>query len=79
MTIEAAADRAQLGGTTISGGDWISIDGDSGRVYQGRHEIRVTRPEAELAEIAQWRAKHHAHGNGKPKPAHKQGAEMRLT
>jgi pyruvate,orthophosphate dikinase len=79
MTIEAAADRAQLAGTTISGGDWISVDGDSGRIYQGRGEIRVTRPEAELAEIEQWRAEHHARGQSKPKPAHKQDAEMRLT
>lgn len=75
MTIEAAADRADLAGTTISGGDWISIDGDSGHIYQGRREIRVTRPEAELAEIAQWRAEHHRHGHGKPKSAHKQNAE----
>ena len=70
MTIEAATDRARLGGKTISGGDWISIDGDSGRIYQGRREIRVTRPEAELAEIEQWRAEHHAHGHVKPKQAH---------
>ena len=79
MTIEAAADRARLGATTISGGDWISIDGDSGRIYLGRHEIHVTRPEAELAEIAQWRAEHHAHSHGKPKPTHRQEAEVRLT
>jgi pyruvate,orthophosphate dikinase len=75
MTIDAAADRADLAGTTISGGDWISIDGDSGRIYQGQREIRVTRPEAELAQIAQWRAEHHRHGHGKPKSAHKQHAE----
>jgi pyruvate,orthophosphate dikinase len=76
MTIEKAADRAQLAGTTISGGDWISIDGDSGRIYQGRRDIRVTRPEAELAEIEQWR-----NGHGRPKPAAKHDAEteMRLT
>ena len=78
MTIEVAADRAQLAGTTISGGDWISIDGDSGRIYQGRREIRVTRPEAELTEIEQWRAEHHGHSHGKPKPAHKQDTEMTL-
>ena len=79
MTVEIAADRAHLAGTTISGGDWISIDGDSGRIYQGRREIRVTRPEAELAEIEQWRAEHHEHRHGKPKPAHHKHAETRLT
>jgi len=46
---------------------------------QGRREIRTTRPEAELAEVEQWRAEHQAHGHGKPKPALKQDPEMRLT
>jgi len=55
MTIDLAADRAQLAGTTISGSDWITIDGDSGNIYLGRCETVVTRPEAELAEIASWR------------------------
>ena len=56
MTIDLAADRAQLAGTTISGSDWITIDGDSGNIYPGRCETVVTRPEAELAEIASWRS-----------------------
>ena len=56
MTIDLAADRAQLADTTISGSDWITIDGDSGNIYPGRCETVVTRPEAELAEIASWRS-----------------------
>ena len=56
MTIDVAADRAQLAGTTISGGDWITIDGDSGNIYLGRRDTVETRPEAELAEIAGWRS-----------------------
>ena len=40
MTIDVAADRAQLGGTTISASDWITIDGDSGNIYLGRCETR---------------------------------------
>lgn len=56
MTIDGAADRAQLAGTTISGSDWITIDGDSGKLYLGRRETIATRPEAELAEIASWRS-----------------------
>jgi pyruvate,orthophosphate dikinase len=56
MTIDIAADRAQLSGTTISGSDWITIDGDSGYVYLGRREAVTTRPEAELAEVASWRS-----------------------
>jgi pyruvate,orthophosphate dikinase len=57
MTIDGAADRAQLACTTISGSDWITIDGDSGKLYLGRRETIATRPEAELAEIASWRSR----------------------
>jgi pyruvate,orthophosphate dikinase len=56
MTIDVAADRAQLAGNAISGGDWITIDGDSGGIHLGRRETVVTRPEAELAEIARWQS-----------------------
>jgi len=55
MTIDVAADRALFSGATVAGGDWISMDGDSGRIYQGRREILQTRPDAELAEIDRWR------------------------
>ena len=56
ITVDVAADRAQLAGTAISGSDWITIDGDSGNIYLGRRETLETRPEAELAEIASWRS-----------------------
>ena len=68
MTIDVAADRAQLAGTTISGSDWITIDGDSGNIYLGRRETVVTRPEAELAEIATWRSQAHNHDHDRRKP-----------
>ena len=68
MTIDVAADRAQLAGTTISGSDWITIDGDSGNIYLGRRETVVTRPEAELAEIATWRSQAHDHDHDRRKP-----------
>jgi len=45
-----------LAGTTISGNNWITINGDSGHIYLGQREKVVTRPEAELAEIASWRS-----------------------
>jgi pyruvate, orthophosphate dikinase len=56
MVVEPDAGRAQLGATPIAEGDWITIAGDSGRIYLGRLDIVTTRPEAELAEIADWRA-----------------------
>jgi pyruvate,orthophosphate dikinase len=74
MTIDIAADRARLAGTAISGGDWISIDGDSGHLYLGRREIVVTRPEAELAEIKGWRPEIHGHGHNAPKSNHRHSA-----
>lgn len=60
MTIDMAANKAMLAGHEIAEGDWISIDGDSGHVHQGRHEIVVTRPEAELSEIERWRSQVHS-------------------
>lgn len=71
MTVDVAADRAQLAGTTVSGSDWISIDGDSGKLYLGRRDTVVTRPEAELAEIAAWRSRtpDPGHDHRKPKSA----------
>jgi pyruvate,orthophosphate dikinase len=68
MKTDVAADRAQLAGTTISGSDWITIDGDSGNIYLGRRETVVTRPEAELAEIATWRSQAHDHDHDRRKP-----------
>lgn len=56
MTVDADTNRASLAGTTVAEGDWISIDGDSGHIYQGRREIIVTRPESELAEVGAWRS-----------------------
>ena len=74
MTIDVAADRAQLAGKTISGSDWITIDGDSGDLYLGRHDTIVTQPEQELAEIASWRPQADDRGRDhrKPKPVHRQ-------
>jgi pyruvate, orthophosphate dikinase len=57
ITIDAAAERAALGNSAILAGDWITIDGDGGRIYLGRRETVVKRPEAELAEIANWRTR----------------------
>jgi len=56
LSVEAAARTAQLAGTTICEGDWLSIDGEAGAIYLGRGEILTERPEAELAEIERWRA-----------------------
>ncbi|MGY3486052.1 pyruvate,orthophosphate dikinase [Bradyrhizobium sp. USDA 4011] len=56
MKIDAAGERAELGKAAISAGDWVTIDGDSGKIFLGRREVLTKRPEAELAEIAKWRS-----------------------
>jgi pyruvate,orthophosphate dikinase len=56
MVVEPDAGRAHLGAAEITDGDWVTIAGDSGGIYLGRLDIVTTRPEAELAEIARWRA-----------------------
>jgi pyruvate,orthophosphate dikinase len=58
MTFGFAAGQARLGEALISEGDWITIDGDSGKLYLGHLDTIVTRPDAELAEVANW--KNHA-------------------
>jgi pyruvate,orthophosphate dikinase len=73
MTIDATTNRAQLASTTISEGDWVSVDGDSGGVYLGRREIIVERPDADLAEIERWRGQAQGAGH-KRKTGHSNSA-----
>lgn len=58
LRIDPSAQRAQIGDKTISAGDWVTVDGNEGRLYLGRCEIIQRRPEAELAELASWPAEH---------------------
>lgn len=46
---------AEIAGTTIAEGDWISLDGERGEVSLGRRDIVAELPDTELAEIARWR------------------------
>ena len=55
LSIDVAGRRAQLGGTAIKEGDWLSIDGEAGAIYLGRSDVIAERPEAELAEVERWR------------------------
>ncbi|QDM23708.1 pyruvate, phosphate dikinase [Tardiphaga sp. vice352] len=64
LVIDSDTDRAMLGSSAVSAGDWIAIDGDSGRIYLGKREIIVSRPDAELAEIEGWRSNKHGKGHG---------------
>ena len=55
LSVEPAARAAQLAGTAIGEGDWLSIDGEAGAIYLGRGDVVTERPEAELAEVERWR------------------------
>ena len=73
MTIDVQTGGAQLAGSAIATGDWITIDGDGGSIYLGKLETVATRPEPELAEIAGWRAEAGDHSRrraaARPEPA----------
>lgn len=56
LKIDPAAGQAQLADATLSEGDWITIEGDAGRLFLGRCRTVETRPEAELGEIATWQS-----------------------
>jgi phosphohistidine swiveling domain-containing protein len=66
MKIDAAAGQAQLEDTTILSGDWITIEGSNGSLYLGQPETTVSRPEAELAEVARWRSELRERDHRKP-------------
>ena len=46
--------RIRLAGRELSEGDWLSIDGESGKISSGWAEIVIERPEAELGELKRW-------------------------
>ncbi|TFV42567.1 pyruvate, phosphate dikinase [Bradyrhizobium frederickii] len=61
LKIDPVARQAQLGQVSFAEGEWMTIEGDAGELYLGRCETIRTRPEAELAEIAAWRAQSGRH------------------
>jgi pyruvate, orthophosphate dikinase len=56
LAVDATHHSARLGDISIHEGDWLSIDGEAGTIYLGRAKVAAERPEADLAEIARWRA-----------------------
>ncbi|WP_315756291.1 MULTISPECIES: PEP/pyruvate-binding domain-containing protein [unclassified Bradyrhizobium] len=55
IRLDGEAQQARIGAAVVSLGDWITVDGNTGRLYLGRGEIVAQRPEAELAELSTWR------------------------
>jgi pyruvate, orthophosphate dikinase len=56
LSLEREGQGGRLAATAIAEGDWISVDGDSGEVFLGQRKIVAEVPEAELAQLARWRA-----------------------
>jgi pyruvate,orthophosphate dikinase len=56
LKIDPVARRARLAGAELCEGEWVTIEGDAGALYLGHCETVLTRPDAELAEIAAWQS-----------------------
>jgi pyruvate, orthophosphate dikinase len=56
LDVDPDGRAARFDDGTITAGDWISVDGDSGAVYLGRANVVCERPAAELAELDDWRS-----------------------
>ncbi len=55
IAIEAGAGRVRIGSQTFSQGDWISLDGSTGRVFAGKLPLRpASEHHPELDQLLQW-------------------------
>ncbi len=56
LRIESDGRGCFIGASRFREGDDLTLDGDGGRVFAGRIPVLRERPEADLAEVAGWRA-----------------------
>lgn len=56
LKVDVAGHSARLNGHALKEGDWLSIDGETGAIHFGRCQVTEERPDAELDEVARWRA-----------------------
>jgi pyruvate,orthophosphate dikinase len=54
LEIDLSKRSCRIGGKTIREGEFISLDGNNGGVYEGQLDVITERPERELARIAEW-------------------------
>lgn len=54
LTVDEPRGEADIAGTTLHEGDWLSLDGYAGTVMVGKRTILAHPPE-ELAEVERWR------------------------
>jgi pyruvate,orthophosphate dikinase len=68
LAIASEGSRATIGTQVLDEGDWLSLDGESGEIFQGKREIIRELPEAELATIQAWKLNAEALGSPKRAP-----------
>jgi pyruvate,orthophosphate dikinase len=54
LTVSKNTRTATIGAATLAEGDWLSLDGDAGRVALGRLDIVTEKPDDDLAELRRW-------------------------
>jgi pyruvate,orthophosphate dikinase len=54
LALDANGHGCSLAGRHLAEGEPITLDGDTGRVYQGNLAVSHERPDQELAEIRRW-------------------------
>lgn len=58
IEVDEAASQVKIGALTLQEGDWLSLDGSTGRVFKGRLPLSAKEAEnASLAKLLDW-AKH---------------------
>jgi pyruvate,orthophosphate dikinase len=56
LRIDGSTHRCWFGDRTLREGDVITVDGESGNVFEGRVAVVTEKPDKALATIARWRA-----------------------
>jgi len=54
LRIELDRRRCRFGERLLSEGDYVSLDGDSGHIFQGSLDVARDRPSAEIERVARW-------------------------
>jgi len=55
LTIDLNQRSCRIGAKTLHEGEFLSLDGNHGGIYEGKMEVITERPERELSKIKTWR------------------------
>jgi pyruvate,orthophosphate dikinase len=54
LLIDLDLGRCQVAGKTFNEGDYLSLDGNTGEIYEGKLEVVIEKPKKFLAEVEKW-------------------------